>query len=183
MKSLRNPLRFVQTVFLSGIATLLAGCPTMQGPSNGTKVGQTQASSTTVPLAQTSASTRDTAAAPKQQSAAASPSPAKVVIPTAPAALGGIATVSYQELLKHHNDDNGDPRKAYGKTVQIAVIGKGEIGYFAKRSDGITFVCNSGDKTLTANKAYKGRIQGVVSKSQPWDGATVYHLTACQIVK
>lgn len=96
---------------------------------------------------------------------------------------GGVATVSYQELVRYHNDDNGDPRKAYGKTVQVAVTGKGEIGYFAKKSDYITFICKSGDKTLTANKAYRGGIQGVVSKSDPWEGATVYYLTACQVLK
>lgn len=180
MKLSRNSLRFLQTVFLSGIAMSLAGCPTTQGPPNGGQVGQTQARPATVPLAQTSAPTRDTPTAPRQQSAAPSPSPSKVVAPTAP---GGLATVSYQELFKYHNDDKGDPRKAHGKTAQIAVTGKGELGYFEKRSDAVTFVCDSGDKTLTANKAYKGKIQGVVSKSQGWEGATVYSLTSCQIVK
>lgn len=184
MKPLKNPSRFVQTVFLSGFATLLAGCPTMQGPSNGTQVSPTQARPTVVPLAQTSAPAKNPPTgpvAPKQQAATASPSPAKIVVPTAQAAPGGAATVSYQELFKLH--DNGDPRKAHGKTVQVAVSGKGEIGYFAKRSDAITFVCKSGDKTLTANRAYKGGMQGIVSDSQGWEGATVYSLTACQIVK
>jgi hypothetical protein len=115
--------------------------------------------------------------------ATASPAPAKVVVATAPAASGAVATVSYQELVKIFADDSGDPRKVYGKTVQVAVSGKGEIGYFAKKSDGITFVCKSGDKTLTANKATKGSIRGIVSDSENWEGATVYHLKDCQIVK
>lgn len=184
MKPPKNPSRFVQTVFLSGVATLLAGCPTMQGPSNGTQVVPTPARPTAVPLAQTSIPAKNTPSAPvtpKQQAAATSPSPEKVIAPTASAAQGGIATVSYQELFKLH--DNGDPRKAHGKTVQVAVSGQGEIGYFAKRSDAITFICKSGDRTLTANKAYKGRMQGVISDSQGWEGATVYSLRACQIVK
>ena len=186
MKSLKNPSRFVQTAFLSGIAALLAGCPTTQGPSTGTQVGKTQARPSAVAQAQTSAPATDVRAAPaatKQQAASASPAPAKVVVATAPVAAGAVATVSYQELVKLHADELGDPRKAYGKTVQVAVNGKGDIGYFAKKSDAITFVCKSGDKTLTANKATKSTIQGIVFQSQPWEGATVYHLKECQIVK
>ena len=91
--------------------------------------------------------------------------------------------VSYAELVRLHKEDSGDSRKVFGKTVQIAVTGKGEIGYFAKRSDGITFVCKTGDKNLTALRATKTNIQGIVFESQPWEGATVYQLKECQVAK
>jgi hypothetical protein len=123
-----------------------------------------------------------TSAGPQQQ-AAASSGPAKVAALNAPMAAGTTASISYQELVKLHTDDSGDPRKAYGKSVQVSVNGKGEIGYFSKKSDGIAFVCDTGDKTLTSNKATKGNIRGMVSVSQPWEGATIYHLKDCQIVK
>jgi hypothetical protein len=123
------------------------------------------------------------AAAPKQQAVAVSPGPAKVVAVNAPSAAGTLTSVSYQELVKLHADDSGDPRKAYGKNVQVSVAGKGEIGYFAKKSDGIAFVCDSGEKTLKANKSFKGSIRGTVFQSEPWEGATVYRLKECQIVK
>lgn len=97
-------------------------------------------------------------------------------------AAGAVASVPYQDLVKLHAD-SGDARSANGKTVQVAVSGKGEVGYFAKKSDGITFVCDSGNKTLTANKATKGPIRGIVSTSEDWEGARVYHLKDCQIVK
>ena len=186
MKTLKIPSRFVQAVFLSGIATLLAGCPTTQGPSTGAQAGVMQARSTTAAQAQTSAPATDMRAPPaatKQRVASALPAPAKVVLATAPSAAGAVATVSYQELVKLHADDLGDTRKANGKTVQVAVSGKGEIGYFAKKSDAITFVCNSGDKRLTANKATKGLIRGIVFDSSYWEGAIVYQLKDCQIVK
>jgi hypothetical protein len=120
---------------------------------------------------------------PPVASTVAATAPVRVVVATAPAAAGAVATVSYQELVKIQADGSGDPRKVYGKAVQVAVSGKGEIGYFAKKSDAITFVCKSGDKTLTANKAMKGSIRGIVSESQNWEGATVYHLKDCKIVK
>ena len=69
------------------------------------------------------------------------PSPTEVVIPKVSAAPGRVAAVSYQELFQYHNGVNGVPEKAYGKTVQIAVVGKGEMGYFAKnRTQSLLFV-------------------------------------------
>lgn len=181
-KQLNKPSRLVQTILLSGVTALLAGCPTTQGPSSAQQPAQPPTRTTAVAQAPTNAPVTVTPAVPKQQVAAASPAPAAVQAP-AQAAAKAVATVSYQELVKHHADDAGDPRKAYGKTVQVAVTGKGEVGYFSKRVDGVTFLCDTGNKTLTTNKGFKGNIRGMVVESQPWEGATVYRLKDCQIVK
>lgn len=107
----------------------------------------------------------------------------KGVVLTATAVPGGNSTVSYTDLVKFHNGEDGEPQKAYGKTVRVAVTAMGEIGYFAKRADAITFLCKSGNKTLRTNKALKGSLQGIVTGSEGWEGATVYSLKACEVVK
>lgn len=95
-----------------------------------------------------------------------------------------VASVPYQELLKVHFEYQEDGSRVYGKTVQVAVNGTDKIiGYYAKREDEITFVCESGDKKLVTNKPFKGIIQGVVLGNDSYEGATVFQLKNCQIVK
>ena len=163
MKFLKNQAKFFVTTFLVGIASLLAD---------------------PLPLAQAQigASATDMRAIPaaiKQQATPAPPAAEKIVSTASDAVL----TVTYLELLKIQSSTFDGDRQTYGKTVQIAVNGKGDLGYFLKKSDAITFVCDSGDKTLTTNRTFKGTIQGVVYKSTGWEGATIYSMNKCQIVK
>ena len=185
-KHLNQTSKFVQVVFLSGVFGLFAGCATTQNSSNGTQIAPALARPTVVPLAQTNTPLRNAAvqlATPKQQPTVISPAAGKGIVLTATAAPQGNSTVSYTDLVKFHNGEDGEPGKAYGKIVRVAVTAKGEIGYFAKRADAITFLCKSGDKTLTANKVFKGSLQGIVSGSEGWEGATIYSLKACEILK
>ena len=196
MKIFKKSQTLLHTAFASGIAAFLAGCVTTQGSLTGAQLGEAlgrvitgaplQASATapTTSTVSTVSNMRQTMEpVNKQQVKPVSLSTAGVPGTGAPVAATSEVSVSYQELVKFHTDDSGDPRKAYGKTVQVAVTGKGDIGYFANRSDGITFVCKTGDKALTALKATKNRIRGLVVESQPWEGATVYKLKDCQFVK
>lgn len=90
-------------------------------------------------------------------------------------------SLPYADLVKAAMGD-ATSKTVIGKTVQIAVTGKGELGYFAKTSDEITFVCGSGDKALTANSAAKGIVEGTVVKAQGLDGTTVFRLKDCKFV-
>ena len=100
------------------------------------------------------------------------------------AAKKHVETVPYQELLKVHFEYQEDGSRVYGKAVQVAVNGTDpRIGYFAKREDATTFVCLSGDKKLVANKSFKGIIQGVILGNDSYEGATVFQLKNCQIIK
>ena len=186
MKHLNQPSRFIHIGILSGVFGLFAGCSTTQSPSNGTQVAPSLARLTAVPLAQTGTPVKNAtvlSAPSKQQPTINTPAAGKGIVLTATASPSGNSTVSYADLVKFHNGEDGEPQKAYGKTVRVAVSGKGEIGYFAKRADAITFLCKSGDKTLRTNKAFKGSVQGIVSGSEGWEGATVYSLKACEILK
>ena len=92
-------------------------------------------------------------------------------------------TVSYADLVKAGAGDATSAKGTFGKSVEIAIIAKGELGYFAKASDDTTFVCSTGDKALTANKSAKGLIRATVVKAQGWDATTIYHLKDCQFAK
>ena len=101
--------------------------------------------------------------------------------------VGGSASATaesmpYAELVKAGMGD-ATAKTVMGKSVQVALNGKGELGYFSKKSDETTFVCSTGDKALTSNKSVKGLIEGTVVKAQGWDGTTVYHLKECQFLK
>ena len=163
MKSLKNQFRFFVTTFLAGTTTLLAGS---------LNLAQAQIGAPATDM-------RATPAAGKQQVTPAAPALGKVVV----TASGVVATVTYLELIKIQSSTFDGDRQTYGKTVQVAVNGKGDLGYFLKKSDAITFVCDSGDKTLTANRTFKGTVQGVVYKNTNWEGTTVYSMKNCQIVK
>ena len=91
------------------------------------------------------------------------------------------ATVTYANLVAYSLDD-ANQKTPVGKSVQIGVTGKTELGYFAKKSDAVTFVCSSGDKILTGNKPAKGIVQGTLTKATGWEGSTVWTLKDCQFV-
>lgn len=119
---------------------------------------------------------------PLTQAQTNTPSPYTRAVPVA--AKKHVETVPYQELLKVHFEYQEDGSRVYGKAVQVAVNGTDpRIGYFAKREDATTFVCLSGDKKLIANKPFKGIMQGVILGNDSYEGATVFQLKNCQIIK
>jgi len=103
------------------------------------------------------------------------------LLAVAPAAFSA-ETITYEKLAEYSRGDGRNNKAAIGKSVQIAVVGKGELGYFANAKDDVTFACDRGDKTLTAYKAKKGAIQGVVTKATGWEATTVWTLKDCQFV-
>lgn len=99
------------------------------------------------------------------------------------ACFGAVAkTIPYSTLVQYAKNDSEAPG-ATGKTVQVDIVGKGEVGYFANKYDQTTFVCDSGDKVLASHKKAKGLIEGTIATSQYWEGSTVYSLKNCQFVK
>ncbi len=186
MKHLNQPSKFVQLAVLSGTFGLSASCASIQGCSPGIQVAPALAKPSAVPLTQTSTPVKNPtvlSTLSKQQPTIFPPAAGKGFVLTDTAAPCGNSTVSYTDLVKFHNGEDGEPQKAYGKTVRVAVTAKSEIGYFANRADAIAFLCKSGDKTLRTNKAFKGSLQGIVTGSEGWEGATVYSLKACEKVK
>lgn len=89
-------------------------------------------------------------------------------------------SVTVDQLAK---DSMGDASSTslLGRTVIINPVRFGELGFMVAEQPDITFVCQSGDKSLTGRKPRLVAFKGVTTKAQGWDGATVWHLKDCQV--
>jgi hypothetical protein len=88
--------------------------------------------------------------------------------------------VSYQQLL---DADAGlsSPQALIGKSVTVRATGQDDLGYFVRKSDALTFHCDSGEPGLKALKRKAPTFRGVITKFQGWDGATVFTLKDCSL--
>lgn len=75
------------------------------------------------------------------------------------------------------------PASYIGKQVRVAASNKGELGYFVRKEDAVTFVCKSGDTDLRALRVRAPVFQGTVIGFEGWEGATVFSLKNCAVAK
>ena len=88
--------------------------------------------------------------------------------------------VPYDKLVKEAMGD-ATPRAYIGKSVTVNASNKGEIGYYAKKADAVTFVCKSGAPELKKMKVKSAKFRGTIVSFQGWDGATVFELKDCAL--
>lgn len=100
------------------------------------------------------------------------------ILGTVPALAQTAVTVD--QLAK---DSIGDASSTslLGRTVSINPVRFGELGFMVAKQPDITFVCQSGDKSLTGRKPQLVGFKGVTTKAQGWDATTVWHLKDCQV--
>ena len=95
----------------------------------------------------------------------------------APALAG--TPITYDALLKGSGGDSS-PKTLMGRTIVVAATGNGDLGFFTKQGKELSFVCKSGDKSLTSMKAKPTTFSGTTVSAQGWEGATVWTLSDCQ---
>lgn len=87
--------------------------------------------------------------------------------------------ITYDALLSQSNGD-ATPRSLMGRSVVVAATKYGELGFTTAKGKELTFLCKSGDKSLTGKKPKPTTFTGTTISAQGWEGATVWSLSDCQ---
>lgn len=87
--------------------------------------------------------------------------------------------VSLDEVIKGSLGD-ASARVLVGKSVVVNPTRFGELGFAIAKANDVTFVCRSGEKTLTAKKPKAISFEGVLAKAQGWEGTTIWEVKDCK---
>ena len=90
-------------------------------------------------------------------------------------------TISHAELeIETENDTPTE--KVLGKKIIVHAKSFGELGFQIKKVTPLTFLCESGEKSLTSKKPKPVTFEGTIINSQYWEGYTVWSLSNCKTI-
>lgn len=88
------------------------------------------------------------------------------------------SAISYEALVQASMGD-ASAKALMGKSVTVHPKGSGDLGFYVKKDDAVTFVCKSGDAALRRQKPKLMPFKGTTVEVQGWEGVTVWTLSNC----
>jgi hypothetical protein len=94
-------------------------------------------------------------------------------------AANAATPIAMTQLVEQSMGDSTS-RALLGRSITVQASRFGELGFETPASREVTFVCDSGDKSLTGKKPKAATFEGVTSGFQGWEGVTVWRLKDCR---